>query len=585
MFQWFRPKNHAHPPAGDETGVDDGWYTPESADRLLSIPRRRKLLEQIWGQTSLSHSQFDRLYYQPLASYAELVQHFPASESHHHAWPGGMLDHALECVMYSLKLRQSHLLPPGEAPETQAAQAEAWSAAIACGALLHDIGKIAVDLCIEQRDGQFWHPWRGPLRQPYRFRYRPDREYRLHNAAVGLLYTQILPPDILDWLSEFPELWASLLYILAGQYEHAGLAGEIVLQADRASVSHSLGGDPARTLTQPGHSLQRSLLDGLRFLVKEQFRLNQAQASDGWLTDETLWLVSKTAADKLRAYLLSLGTAGIPSQNPALFNILQEHGIVQATADNKAIWRATVTADNDWSYTFTLLKVAPSLIWLTEEQRPPSFPGTVRCIIEENVAADAASQTESAVSVEDVPSQAAAVPSDATDALLSLLQIQSPAPESAPSSTVPLTTTPVHADEEPQSPSAEHFICWLRQGIAARKLIVNDANALVHTVAGTVFLVTPGIFQRYALEHPQTAIAAKKKALQDWVWVQKQFERLKLHLKQPVDNRNVWCCHVAGPRKAHKLYGYVLKSYDVVMTQQLPDNPYLTLSCPMVKQD
>ncbi|MDI7027762.1 TraI domain-containing protein, partial [Pseudomonas aeruginosa] len=62
----------------------------------------------------------------------------------------------------------------------------------------------------------------APLRQPSRSRSRDDREYRLHSAATGLLYRQLLDRDALDWLSGYPSLWASLLYVLAGQYEHAG---------------------------------------------------------------------------------------------------------------------------------------------------------------------------------------------------------------------------------------------------------------------------------------------------------------------------------------------------------------------------
>src|SRR3546814_17272760 len=89
-----------------------------------------------------------------------------------------MLDHGLEIVAYSLKLRQSHLLPVGASPEDQAAQSEAWTAAVAYAALLHDLGKIAVDLHVELADGSTWHPWHGPMPQPYRFRYRDDREYR-----------------------------------------------------------------------------------------------------------------------------------------------------------------------------------------------------------------------------------------------------------------------------------------------------------------------------------------------------------------------------------------------------------------------
>ena len=356
------------------------WTTPEPAASLLATTRREKLLEHIWQRTSLSRSQFGKLYRTPIARYAELVQQLPASESHHHAYPGGMLDHGLEIVAYGLKLRQSRLLPAGTTPEEQAEQSEAWTTAIAYASLLHDIGKLAVDLHVELEDGNVWHPWHGPVRQPYRFRYRRDREYRLHGAATGLIHHQILDRGILDWLSGFTQVWSSLLYVLAGQYEHAGILGELVVQADRASVAQDLGGDPARAMAAPKHALQRKLLEGLRYLLREELKLNQPQASDGWLTNEDLWLVSKTVSDKLRAHLLSQGFEGIPANNTAVFTVLQDHGILQATPEGKAIWRATVTSDSGWSHSFTLLRLSPALIWESEE-RPPSFAGSVSVII------------------------------------------------------------------------------------------------------------------------------------------------------------------------------------------------------------
>ena len=74
---------------------------------------------------------------------------------------------------------------------------------------------------------------------------------------------------------------------------------------------------------------------------------------------------------------------------------------------------------------------------------------------------------------------------------------------------------------------------WLKQGIASRRLIINDAKALVHTVNDTAYLVSPGVFQRYAQEHPEVAALAKQENQQDWQWVQKRFEKLQLHRKQP----------------------------------------------------
>ncbi len=617
MFSLFQRKRLL--PAIDTTAIPlaeppKGLVRPESAALLLSTPRRQRLLEHIWQRTSLSRKQFASLYRAPLERYAELVQLFPASESHHHAYPGGMLDHGLEIVAFALKLRQSHLLPAGTTPEDQAAQAEAWTAATAYAALLHDIGKITVDLHVEHEDGGLWHPWHGPLTRPYRFRYREDREYRLHSAATGLLYTRVLDGDILDWLNGFPSLWSALLYVLAGQYEHAGVLGELVIQADRASVAQALGGDPARAMAAPKHALQRKLLEGLRYLLKEELKLNQPQASDGWLTQDALWLVSKTVSDKLRAHLLSQGIDGIPANNTSVFNVLQDHGMLQPTPEGKAIWKATVTSESGWSNTFTFLRLSPALIWESGE-RPDPFAGTV--VVDTTLTSEAADLTvdestpvasplplnwEASPSADDTeivstsavlplpPRDTASAP-DAIDDLLTMIGMDGSSAaaggEGALSITMPEPSSPILPTELTLMPAAsssvptaqlsgEHFMMWLKQGVSSHQLIINDAKALVHTVSDTAYLVSPGVFQRYAQEHPQVAVLAKQEGQQDWQWVQKRFEKLQRHRKQ-VSGLNIWTCDVTGPRKSRRLHGYLLSDSAHVFADLPLNNPYLTL--------
>ena len=608
LFQRKRP-----PPASGAAPIPTppadpgkGLMRPEPAASLLATPRRQRLLEHIWQRTSLSRRQFATLYLAPLERYAELVQQFPASESHHHAYPGGMLDHGLEIVAYALKLRQSHLLPAGTTPEAQAAQAEAWTAGTAYAALLHDVGKVAVDLHVEYADGTVWHPWHGPLRRPYRFRYRQEREYRLHSAATGLLYARLLDPGIFDWLAGYPDLWAALLYVLAGQYEHAGTLGELVVQADQASVAQELGGDPSKALAAPKHALQRKLLDGLRFLLREEFKLNQPQASDGWLTQDALWLVSKTVSDKLRAHLLQQGIDGIPASNTAVFNVLQDHGIALPTPDGKAIWKATVASDAGWSHSFTFLKLSPALIWEAAE-RPAPFAGQVQVEQEQEdkaqqvPAALGADRTkpEPALSGESpvTPVMTAAAADNGVGALLDLLDMAPAASGPLPMPPEPVADAQAHAEGDsrasavappppappasaprPQAePSGVDFMAWLTQGVRSRKLIVNDAKALVHTVAGTAYLVSPGVFQRYAQEHPQVATIARQEKLEAWQWVQKRFEKLAAHRKQ-ASGLNIWTCDVTGPRKSRRLHGYLLARPEALFGEVPLDNPYLRLA-------
>ncbi|VVN81087.1 hypothetical protein PS834_01092 [Pseudomonas fluorescens] len=571
MLSLFRRKRQKPPPP-PTVNVAEGYLPIESAHSLLAAEHRRQLLDRIWQYTALSHAQFIQLYLNPIHRYAEQVQQLPASETHHHAYLGGMLDHGLELVACSLKLRQSYLLPTGAAPEDQAAQTDAWSAGIAYGALLHDIGKIAVDLLVERQDGRVWHPWQGPLDQPYRFRYLKGRDYHLHGAAAGLLYTQILDRPILDWLSGFPPLWASLLYVLAGQYERAGVLGELVMQADRVSTAQNIGGNPSKALQAPIHSLQHHLISGLRHLVQHELKLNQPGAA-GWLTQDALWLVSKTVTDKLRAYLLSQAIEGIPSSNLAVFDELQSHGLVESTPEGKAIWTALV-AQADWQQSFTFLRLQPALIWGNED-RPEAFSGTVS-IAADGHSIDApvslpASKVVSTRSTQTTsqPESLAIEDADYLETLLDMFELVEPRISEAPSESALEISNP------PSDCPGQAFLNWVKESIMSHKLVINDRKAKVHTVDGTVFLVTPGLFQRYAQEFPGVS-QGECQEIQEWRWVQKEFEKLKAHRKR-ADGLNIWTCRVKGPRKQTSLKGYLIAEPASLMKHFLPDNPFLTL--------
>ncbi|QGF97095.1 relaxase [Pseudomonas sp. CFSAN084952] len=625
MFSFFR-RSKILPAAAPSP---NGFLKPAQGQDLLATPRRQKLLENIWQRASLSRSQFVELYRRPLERYAELVQQLPASQNHHHAHPGGMLDHGLEIVAYALKIRQTYLLPIGAPPESQSAQAEAWTAAAAYGALIHDLGKIAVDVHIELEGGKTWHPWHGPINRPYRFRYVKGRNYQLHGAAAALIYAQILSSEILDWLSGFPEAWSQLIFVLAGQYEHAGILGEIVVKADQASVARELGGNPARALSAPKQSLQRQLADGLRYLVRNTFKLNQPDGpSDGWLTQEALWLVSKPIADQLRAYLLTQGVEGVPSSNAPFFNMLQDQGVIQTNAQDKAIWKATIDNGRGWRNTFTLLKLSPALIWNDPNDRPTAFTGTLEVetgnpaeepSIENPVAAPAKT---SPLNLEPNADPAVLAPAELSpfetqqhpsnnpaefDALLALLgNINEPSEDtknnqvSAANTALPKLDDiqPSQTSEQGGAPHAtveevapmpsnntelgQGFVEWLKKGIASRSIVINDTKALVHTVAGTAMLVTPGIFKRYVLEFPHIEQQAKAQQVNAWQLVQRSFEKQKLHQKTH-KSLNIWTCDVVGPRKSKQLKGYLLQDPLTIFSEVPFDNISLSLKSELME--
>lgn len=92
-----------------------------------------------------------------------------------------------------------------------------------------------------------------------------------------------------------------------------------------------------------------------------------------------------------------------------------------------------------------------------------------------------------------------------------------------------------------------------------------------------MFLVTPGLFQRYIQEIPAISQGADS-AGEEWRWVQKQFEKLKTHRKRD-DGLNIWICQVEGPRKQGTLKGYLLKNPAILFEAgPVPaDNPFLKI--------
>jgi hypothetical protein len=99
---------------------------------------------------------------------------------------------------------------------------------------------------------------------------------------------------------------------------------------------------------------------------------------------------------------------------------------------------------------------------------------------------------------------------------------------------------------------------------------------LVHTVADTAFLVSPGLFQRYVQEHPGVAVRAKREEMADWQWIQKRFEKLGIHRKQD-NGLNIWTCEVTGPRKSRRVHGYLLERTECLFDEAPANNPFLIL--------
>jgi hypothetical protein len=199
-------------------------HTNEPVADALWIAERSDRLDRIYQQTSLPKELFEQLFQVPLKRYAARVQQMPTQQEPY-AYPGGFLDHSLALIESALRLRRSRLLPAGAAPEEQAQQAEAWSAALVYAVLMDELNTLA----------------------------RPE----IDGAGSGLIL--LVDQSIRDWLQGFPELWNQLDIASTRPRSQASALGELIDQARRA-----LDGFPPASQGQRGVASESLMISPIR---------------------------------------------------------------------------------------------------------------------------------------------------------------------------------------------------------------------------------------------------------------------------------------------------------------------------------
>ncbi|MGQ0620620.1 MAG: MobH family relaxase [Panacagrimonas sp.] len=505
-------------------------------------------------QVGVPQADWNALYLSLFERLATYVQQLPASEAHHHSGRGGLLEHALEVALQALTLRRGLLIPPGASAEELAEKHDVWTYAAASAAVLHDIGKPICDQRIALSDvsGRSlgdWDPLGGPISPPaasYRVHFRRGRRFRLHPLLPPLVAHFIVPAVGLRWLASDPTVFESwLATISGGDHEFAGELGKLIRQADSHSVASNLsGGDAVRENTSGPRPFAERLGVGLRFLVDQhKLPLNKPGAA-AWVTENDLWLVSKRVLDALREHLISEGQPGIPGRNDRLMDEMQSGGLLLPNVD-RAIWNATIR-DQDWSASFTLLRVPLSRLWPAPASRPPRFQGEVVPSIAQAGTDPMGASDRTVSSTQDVPAPMAHVPTakliETKHAERSDLSVQDADVDAEP--TAPIKGESVVGNNK--------FLAWLSEGIVSGRLKTNAPDARVHYVSDGLFLVSPAVFRDFA-------------GVESWASVQKEMLELRLHLKTPKET-NVWSYRVVGPsKKGALLRGIVIPSPETTM--------------------
>ncbi|NPY12466.1 relaxase, partial [Pseudomonas aeruginosa] len=115
-----------------------------------------------------------------------------------------------------------------------------------------------------------------------------------------------------------------------------------------------------------------------------------------------------------------------------------DQAVIQTNAEDKAIWTATVDNGAGWRNKFTLLKIAPALIWTDAAERPSPYSGSL-------VVEDGTASTEKPETTCEIPNE----PAEQQQAPETKMTLHQPAPSVAkPSNEMRAIAEPSTDDQE-----------------------------------------------------------------------------------------------------------------------------------------
>ena len=391
----LRPRSHDehHAERTESIGKTADKLTVLSGTALLQHTSFSALVDECRKRMQIDRALFDKNYYPVIEHAASWVQMLPASESHHHAHPGGLIQHMLETVLHASRFREGVMLPVGASVEEIPARKHRWTYGVFLAALLHDIGRPVADLKVRiwrgsSKKPEIWHPLAGSMLDQgarwYTLAFDVDtRNYDLHKKLPIILFQRIVPPEVLSWIAEDAQLIHELTAYLSGDDTYTGALRGIVTRADSESVrTNLLHGPRTRFASAKTVPLIERLMQALRMMLDEgKISLNRPGAA-AFVFDGSVWFVSKRLADDVRAFLIERESKdGIPGpdKNDRLFDTWQEYGALIPTPDHRAVWHAEIALDS-WVQTFTLLRFPLEKLYRSADRYPQNMNGSIRIV-------------------------------------------------------------------------------------------------------------------------------------------------------------------------------------------------------------
>lgn len=302
---------------------------------------------------------FENLYKETLINFAEYCHLLPASEFHHHHEVGGLFYHSMEtalgCLEYA-KARDGDI-PKDEdeyAIDIQSQLKPVWHYAAWCLGLLHDLGKIVIDMKVISADKNSecppwdalnetlieWSRENGVKR--YRPIWNPHRNHQEHQSMSGVLFQKIVSKAGQRYLAQGgAKVRTQVINYLNGRVDTQAFLHKIVLEVDSKVTKEDMSMRWDRNLGDVKIGIEKAFISTLKIL-KPKLKINTPNGSVFVVGGSVF--VRQDLLNKIIQTCKKEGYNSIPSESKVFAITLIERGII--TPYSEDYWFYNLTSND-----------------------------------------------------------------------------------------------------------------------------------------------------------------------------------------------------------------------------------------------
>ncbi|EID2630886.1 TraI domain-containing protein [Escherichia coli] len=518
--------------------LPEGFYMPRTAEELMSTPRRKYCLKQLWENSSMPPDVYQQFCLAPVQKLLMAAQNVPAARDSRWADANGFGDLTLQFTTYAVRLARGYMFPPGATPEEQAAQSGVWNAVVFWSALFYHLPLLA-HLEGELVSGKLWQPGMSSPDEAFRFRYRQQHLQGTEaQQLAAVMAGQLLPEGATAWLATVPGALQNLAGAVWYQHPEMALIRSVLKTAAEEVESPLLASPVTEPVTAP--------------LPSE----TTVQSEDNVPSDSQPETSTEAIAPEMPAVVTEVGEFTL---QPSVSGSGEAEAVVpdtlQSATDTEEKAPEEQSVHDDTDMLLSLFSAVSDDTELSEVDVAEPVEN------KETVSDESGCANSEQAGAESDPAQD-------TGIFGSVLCISEPAQEIKKS---PEHSQDRNSTENVRAPgSSGEFVEWLRHGLDSGEIPVNQPDARVHLIAGYAFLRVPDVFYLYLKQTGSN---------HDRRYVQSVFERAGLHRVRSGERFVQARLYDSAERtgRYQPVSGYLVKSRSLFSGKGLPgDSPFIT---------